>query len=100
MAILDFLKFRKKMLKINFASTLVLLALIQLATCDTPANCTYEDIRGTWVFHEGPRGNDKTINCSEKSMLPPLPNQNFEILILIEILKKLKSTSHLLYLFN
>ena len=34
---------------------------------DTPANCSYEDIRGVWVFHEGPRLNDKNINCSAKS---------------------------------
>jgi cathepsin C len=35
-----------------------------IAIADTPANCTYEDIRGQWVFHEGPRRNDKTVNCS------------------------------------
>ncbi|CAF0785362.1 unnamed protein product [Brachionus calyciflorus] len=46
--------------------TAFLLSFVILIKADTPANCTYEDIRGFWVFHEGPRGNDKAINCSEK----------------------------------
>ena len=52
------------MIKTNIIITILLIACISLIKCDTPANCTYEDIRGTWVFHEGPRGNDKTVNCS------------------------------------
>ena len=32
---------------------------------DTPANCTYEEIRGTWLFSIGEGGHDNTINCSE-----------------------------------
>uniref|UniRef100_A0A3Q3EJA6 Dipeptidyl peptidase 1 n=1 Tax=Labrus bergylta TaxID=56723 RepID=A0A3Q3EJA6_9LABR len=31
---------------------------------DTPANCTYEDLLGTWVFQVSKGGQDKTINCS------------------------------------
>lgn len=46
--------------------TALLISYIILVKADTPANCTYEDIRGLWVFHEGPRGNSKSINCSEK----------------------------------
>ena len=45
---------------------LALFLTFTLAKCDTPANCTYEDIIGRWIFHEGPRGNDKTVNCSQK----------------------------------
>lgn len=42
---------------------------LQLFLCsdvraDTPANCTYEDVRGTWLFSIGKGGNDNTINCS------------------------------------
>lgn len=53
---------------------------------DTPANCTYEDVRGLWVFHEGPRGNDKTINCSSKG----------SNLTLIKIINDIKSRKKLL----
>ncbi len=46
---------------------IAVLALVSLTSirADTPANCTYEDIAGSWVFHEGPRGNDKTLDCSK-----------------------------------
>ena len=52
------------------------IALILVAICllsavgkslqDTPANCTYEDIRGSWLFQEGPRGQSKSVDCSSK----------------------------------
>ncbi|XP_030008660.1 dipeptidyl peptidase 1-like [Sphaeramia orbicularis] len=34
---------------------------------DTPANCTYEDLLGTWVFQVSKGGHDKTINCSAEA---------------------------------
>ena len=37
---------------------------ISHVVADTPANCTYEDIHGLWIFQEGPKGNDKTVNCT------------------------------------
>ncbi|XP_061683773.1 dipeptidyl peptidase 1 isoform X2 [Syngnathoides biaculeatus] len=33
---------------------------------DTPANCTYEDLLGTWVFRVSDPGHDKNDNCSEE----------------------------------
>ncbi|KAJ8301667.1 hypothetical protein KUTeg_020654 [Tegillarca granosa] len=42
----------------------VLLCFIVHASADTPANCTYEDIRGKWTFQIGPGGHDRTLNCS------------------------------------
>ena len=33
--------------------------------CDTPGNCTYEDVKGTWLFYVGKKVGDKTINCSQ-----------------------------------
>ncbi|XP_030633069.1 dipeptidyl peptidase 1 isoform X2 [Chanos chanos] len=32
--------------------------------CDTPANCTYEDLLGTWIFQVSNVGQDRSINCS------------------------------------
>lgn len=46
------------------ASLVLSFALVSAALADTPANCTYEDIRGTWSFHIGPSGFDNTVNCS------------------------------------
>ncbi|XP_068601538.1 dipeptidyl peptidase 1 [Brachionichthys hirsutus] len=31
---------------------------------DTPANCTYEDLLGTWVFQVSKGGGNETVNCS------------------------------------
>ncbi|EDL06795.1 dipeptidyl peptidase 1 isoform 2 precursor [Mus musculus] len=44
------------------------LLLVLLGVCtvrsDTPANCTYPDLLGTWVFQVGPRSSRSDINCS------------------------------------
>ena len=42
----------------------VLLALsLPAALADTPANCSYEEIVGTWLFHIGEKGFDNTVHC-------------------------------------
>ena len=38
--------------------------LIPGVMSDTPANCTYEDVQGTWVFSFGKGGQGKEVNCS------------------------------------
>jgi len=43
-------------------SVIVLFAFIGGA--DTPANCTYEDLLGTWIFSVSDVGQDRTIDCS------------------------------------
>lgn len=40
-----------------------LFAALSAAQADTPANCTYENIAGTWIFHAGPSGQDNTLDC-------------------------------------
>ncbi|XP_056139049.1 dipeptidyl peptidase 1 [Lampris incognitus] len=35
--------------------------------CDTPANCSYEDLLGTWVFQVSKGGHDKNVNCSNEA---------------------------------
>uniref|UniRef100_A0ABI7Y5L8 dipeptidyl-peptidase I n=1 Tax=Felis catus TaxID=9685 RepID=A0ABI7Y5L8_FELCA len=46
------------------AALLLLLAVAGPAYCDTPANCTYPDLLGTWVFQVGPVGSRSEVNCS------------------------------------
>lgn len=43
---------------------LVSALLLPFAASDTPANCTYEDIRGTWTFYVGEGGHDNSLDCS------------------------------------
>ncbi|ESO99545.1 hypothetical protein LOTGIDRAFT_203670 [Lottia gigantea] len=44
----------------------VFLSLLFLTAvwADTPANCTFDDIKGTWTFFIGSNGHDNTVNCS------------------------------------
>uniref|UniRef100_A0A5F5PIP6 Cathepsin C n=1 Tax=Equus caballus TaxID=9796 RepID=A0A5F5PIP6_HORSE len=46
------------------AAFLVLLSTVGPARCDTPANCTYPDLLGTWVFQVGRSGSQRDVNCS------------------------------------
>ncbi|KAF0293795.1 Dipeptidyl peptidase 1 [Amphibalanus amphitrite] len=41
------------------------LALVAPSIADTPANCTFEDIAGTWNFYEGLPVGDETISCPD-----------------------------------
>ncbi|XP_027236340.1 dipeptidyl peptidase 1 [Penaeus vannamei] len=41
----------------------LLLACVAGAWSDTPANCLYEDIRGTWTFQETERSGDSSLSC-------------------------------------
>ena len=43
---------------------LLTLTLPPAVLADTPANCTYEDIRGSWTFHVGASGKDNTVDCT------------------------------------
>lgn len=60
------------------------LLLVLLGVCtvssDTPANCTYPDLLGTWVFQVGPRHPRSHINCSVMgkplSVIPTRPFQS------------------------
>ncbi|CAG5118438.1 unnamed protein product [Candidula unifasciata] len=51
-----------------FVCMLVYLALSTVAG-DTPANCTYEDIAGEWVFQIGPGNNHRNITCNNFSVI-------------------------------
>lgn len=45
----------------------VFLLWVEGSVADTPANCSYEDLLGTWVFQLSEGGHDKTINCSDEA---------------------------------
>ena len=56
--------------KFSLFSIFIISSFILKSTlAETPVNCSYEDIRGKWLFHEGPRGNDKSINCTSNCKL-------------------------------
>ena len=46
----------------------VLLAALSLVVTgvvsDTPANCTYQDVEGSWIFYETERSSDSSLDCS------------------------------------
>jgi len=44
----------------------LLFAVVGLSKGDTPANCTYEDIVGTWTFYESERIGTRNIDCTAK----------------------------------
>lgn len=43
------------------------LVLITYSLCDTPANCTYDDIVGIWEINESERRFDQREECPQKS---------------------------------
>ena len=45
----------------------LLALLLPTVFADTPANCSYDEIQGTWSFHIGDKGYDNTIDCSSFS---------------------------------
>lgn len=55
-----------EMKRLQFISLLVYFAVgLPAVLGDTPANCTYDDILGTWTFHIGPTGYDNTLDCGQ-----------------------------------
>ncbi|XP_007564164.1 PREDICTED: dipeptidyl peptidase 1 [Poecilia mexicana] len=53
----------------RFSAVLVCVFLLWVegSLGDTPANCTYEDLLGTWVFQVSKGGHDQTVNCSAEA---------------------------------
>lgn len=54
-------------MRLSGALVCVLLLWVEGSWGDTPANCTYEDLLGTWVFHVSKGGHDRTVNCSAEA---------------------------------
>jgi len=52
-------------------ATLALMAgLTVFATADTPANCTYQEVAGTWLFYESERNGGSGLDCSGPARPP------------------------------
>uniref|UniRef100_A0A6Q2YQU6 Cathepsin C exclusion domain-containing protein n=1 Tax=Esox lucius TaxID=8010 RepID=A0A6Q2YQU6_ESOLU len=51
-------------MKVSGVALFVFLLWVEGSLADTPANCTYEDLLGSWVFQVSKGGHDKGINCS------------------------------------
>jgi cathepsin C len=51
-------------LKMLYRLSVFMLVMVCYVHGDTPANCTYEQIRGRWVFSIGEGGHDNKIDCS------------------------------------
>ena len=45
-------------------TVLLLAQVLGTVVGDTPANCTYEDVLGTWVFHQGQTGYATAPDCT------------------------------------
>lgn len=43
---------------------LIIGVFLPLINGDTPANCTYDDVQGTWIFSESERSSDKSEICN------------------------------------
>ncbi|XP_071781508.1 dipeptidyl peptidase 1 [Centroberyx gerrardi] len=55
------------MMRVSGVLVCVLLLWVEGSLGDTPANCTYEELLGTWVFQVSRGGHDKTVNCSSEA---------------------------------
>lgn len=49
----------------GFVVVVLFSSLIPIAKPDTPANCLFDDIVGTWTFYIGSGGHDRKLICSD-----------------------------------
>ena len=52
------------MAKIVYYLGFLCLIFIGKCSADTPANCTFDDIQGTWVFSESNPSGERTEHCN------------------------------------
>ncbi|XP_064632562.1 dipeptidyl peptidase 1-like isoform X2 [Lineus longissimus] len=54
---------------VTFCISLLFLGFLGVTNADTPANCTYMDMLGTWSFSMCSGGHDNTINCTRMGLI-------------------------------
>lgn len=64
-------------MQIPALTSLVFLAFFASAHADTPANCSYEDISGLWIFQESDRVDTRQENCNTVPIRTNSPNKVF-----------------------
>lgn len=42
---------------------MILMVVMVGVQADTPANCTFDDVRGEWILYETERSGDAKIDC-------------------------------------
>ena len=57
--------FRDWAIMFNFCLFFVFLLSLSAANADTPANCTLDDLLGTWHVYVYSGGHDKTLQCDD-----------------------------------
>ncbi|XP_044297778.1 dipeptidyl peptidase 1 [Varanus komodoensis] len=92
---------RGAMARSLLALSLLLLLQLQLRPCsaDTPANCTFADLEGTWVFQVG-RGRgypSRYINCSEVGQSKKNGRQEGHCQTVLRILHQMDQGSDTVY---
>ena len=54
-----------------------LVSFLSLSQADTPANCTFEEVAGNWIFYIGQGGNTNKLKCDDFKVVRELGIQLF-----------------------
>ncbi|XP_037696946.1 dipeptidyl peptidase 1 isoform X2 [Choloepus didactylus] len=82
----------------SLLAAFLLLAGARPVRGDTPANCTYPDLLGTWVFEVGPSGSRDHVNCSV--MGPPQKKAVMHLQKLDMAFDDLGNSGHFTIIYN
>lgn len=63
-----------------FIFAILIGVLTHSVRADTPANCTFEDVQGTWNFYETERNGDRTIDCLNNNQATGLQKIQIQLL--------------------